>query len=41
MFSVSGRWAERMRLSFCFYEADTISPAVALLGQAIAATPTL
>ena len=35
LFSVSGRWAERMRLSFCFYEADAIAPAVALLGEAI------
>lgn len=40
LFSVSGRWAERMRLSFCFYDADAITPAVALLGQAIAATST-
>ncbi len=37
LFSVSGRWAERMRLSFCFYEADAIAPAVALLGRALAA----
>lgn len=36
LFSVSGRWAERMRLSFCFYEADAIAPAVARLGHIVA-----
>lgn len=39
LFSLSGRGSERMRLSFAYYDAAAIDPAVAALGQAIAATP--